>query len=246
MGTGHRINFQIDPKKLPKYSQINSIKLRLRGTNNLTTPVINLTKETAYNSNTGTVIDCMVRAENFLYEVDVTKHVLDNEGNITYFGINTSHSISFYSSLTSTSSYLPQVIIDYVDIEQGLLKNKFVSGNAGRALEYKVGIQSGYPLISKELLNLGGNLMPLNLRLCFDTLRKAQNTVNALYNGMPNGWRLNYGMYLEGATNNYQFFDENGVRHQFKSSINDSSIHYDVAGTGLILIVETKDRKSVV
>ena len=243
MGTGHRINFQIDPKKLPKYSQINSIKLRLRGTNNLTTPVINLTKETAYNSNTGTVIDCMVRAENFLYEVDVTKHVLDNEGNITYFGINTSHSISFYSSLTSTSSYLPQIIIDYVDIEQGLLKNKFVSGNAGRALEYKVGIQSGYPLISKELLNLGGNLMPLNLRLCFDTLRKAQNTVNALYNGMPNGWRLNYGMYLEGATNNYQFFDENGVRHQFKSSINDSSIHYDVAGTGLILIVETNGYK---
>ena len=124
-------------------------------------------------------------------------------------------------------------IYDHV-INKGELKNLLINNYDEDLHALKIDTSK----VSKELLNLGGNLMPLNLRLCFDTLRKAQYTVNALYNGMPNGWRLNYCMYLEGATNNYQFFDENGVRHQFKSSINDSSIHYDVAGTGLILIVE--------
>ena len=114
-----------------------------------------------------------------------------------------------------------------------VINQKYVEGNTGLALDYKVNVRSGRPIYRKGLMSNSTTVVPINLGLYYNPSKSEERELS-----MPNGWNFNYNqkVYVDGA--DYKYVDGKGLIHLFKKAQNSNDVYYDSAGTGLILKVE--------
>lgn len=227
---GGRMNFMINFNEFHKYSQIKSMKVRVKSTAEGNGTTFNLNKEYSLDTDIRGTYETHCADDNGYCEVEVLNRCYESQIGTEYFSLWFLVSATIYNTTTSIDDYKPQLIVEYIDDKESIVNQKNIEGNAGRALDYSVNVRTGRPIFTKTLLSINTTVMPINLNLYYDPL---QANINSSY--MPKGWRFNYNQRLIANDEGYEYIDGMGLRHQFVKSLNSSSVYYDIAGTGLIL-----------
>lgn len=115
-------------------------------------------------------------------------------------------------------------------------RKKFLESNAGNTGDYSVNIKTGAIKFVKNIVSLGGELMPLNLTLVYNPFYGGSQFVK----DYPNGWKLNVQQYIYASEGNFVYVDNNYKEHTFKK-INDS-LYYDVSHSGLLMKISGTDK----
>ena len=222
-----RMNFMVNFDQFHKYSQIKSIKIRVKSTSSGTSFTLN--QEQTMDSTQNAPYSYHMADSNGYCEVDVINYCYASQGYRNYFSLAFLIPSTIYTP-SASNAYKPQLIVEYIDDKESIVNQKMIEGTAGRALNYQVNARTGRPTYTKSLLNINTTVMPINLGLYYDPL--LAETIDYY---MPKGWRFTYDLSLTSNSEGYEYRDGNGLRHQFVKSLNNSNVYYDIAGTGLIL-----------
>ena len=229
-----RVNFSVNKTNFSDYCSINSVKIRFKAVDISGGPSIlfELKKETSSNGdNTGEIISYSKSVAEDIYEIDITD-LYNNTAltDVMYFSIRPMNGTSNFYTLSSLTP--PEVVYNVIDNNQGFLGQDYITGNAGRALNYSINVRNGQPFFTKPLISLGGNLMPINLGLVFN----GTHINEAWFSGMPHGWKTNYHQKIISNTDGTKtYVDSQGLEHIFEKALNSNTVYFDTAGTGLIL-----------
>lgn len=222
------MNFIIDFNSFHKYSQIKSIILKVKFETSAAS--VKLNNEGSLTSNCESSSIEFNSDNNGFINIDLLNYCNLAQLNSNCFSLVFNDTYNIYKDTTSINDYKPQLIVEYIDDCESIINQKTIEGSAGRALNYSVNVRSGRPTFVKPLLSINTTVMPINLGLYFNPL---EATLVSHY--MPKGWRFNYNQTLIPNDEGYEYTDGVGNIHQFVKS-NDSSVYYDISGSGLILI----------
>ena len=84
---------------------------------------------------------------NYYREAELTGEYLKKDTK-AHFAIICDNEIKLY---TNSSSYKPELYIEYLSEEESLSEQKYVEGTAGRALNYAINVRSGRPIFTKRI-----------------------------------------------------------------------------------------------
>ena len=226
------IHFKLDLSEY-KYASFYKVKLRFKQSNSSTAEA-SLAEATEYGMHSSNARDVksVVEGSTYYREVDVTSFYTD-ENLVKYFAILCENSeLGLY---TDSSTYSPEVTIEYICDEESTVNQKYVEGTAGRALNYAVNIRSGRPIFTKGLLENETTVIPLILGLFYDPLNSGVSKYM-----MPKGWNFSYNQMVYREFLEYKYIDGSGLLHTFEtatSAVGNSNVYFDSSGSGLILKV---------
>ena len=217
---------------LEKFSTINKVKLLVYpiGTSK---PIIFLKQTSSLTNNVGTSLGGAICNLDGVYEFDITELFVDNMNGNKFFALTSKTAMQMYNHDSPTESKRPTLVVEYIEHENGLCKEQIVAFGVGDNMEFNLDVRSGASKFSKQLLSYGGENMPFNLSLAFNAINKTEVTSV----GMPSGWKFNYQHKLVESGSDYIYTDGRGEKHRFKKALNSTTVFYDVAGIGLIMIV---------
>ena len=233
----HRINFKINLEDFVPYASINSMKLKLHLTSGITSN-LELCQESSLTSDEGVHLDYF-KSNPTEVEIDLTKHLSGNFDKDMYFSIRTVQVSNDYFEIYSkdcNENLKPEMIIEAIDESIGQIRQAHIDGDIGRAGNYSLNIRSGKISFTKNLFAYGGELDPLALSLNYDIDNRTSNKINGLDNGMPKGWRINYGESIVQEGNSVRYVDSCGCGHIFSLATNSTNKYYDLGGCGLIIV----------
>ncbi|MBO4990517.1 MAG: hypothetical protein J6D37_09330 [Clostridia bacterium] len=110
-------------------------------------------------------------------------------------------------------------------------KQSYCEGSVGEAGSYRVNQRTGFLTFEKELFALGGEKMPMCMKLVY---RQEEAEASDMQTGFPRGWKLNYQQYIYAKEGKYVYVDGDYQRHVF-APITAGSLYYDTDRTGLLL-----------
>ena len=228
-----RVNLHIKRATFQKFETATRVKLRFTSTTSDSAGTIfKITKEDNLESNNkNSLITYSESVGLNEYECDITELFNNASNSDIYIAIRPLNGTCIF--YTTSSNQKPAVVYSLIVVNQGLLNQKFISGSAGRALNYDVNVRNGQVYFSKKLVSLGGLLMPLDLDLVFNNTYKDTEW----FIGMPHGWKTNYHQKIVKQLSEYIYTDSIGIEHRFVKSLNSNTFYFDIAGTGLILKV---------
>lgn len=227
------VYFKINFDAFHKYSSIKSIKMRLQVTTSGAGRSIDIRKSNAMSSSgLGEYVSTYFCDSNGTFEFEVLANCDLLQSN-QIFACLFQTSTTIYTNSASNENR-PQLIVEYIDDKESIINQKKIDGNAGRALDYSINVRTGRPTFSKLLLSNITTVVPINLGIYFDPLN-----ANEADGYLPKGWKFNYNQTITNNNEGYEYIDGRGLRHQFVKSLNDSSVYYDIAATGLVLSVKS-------
>lgn len=227
--SAYMIHFQMELPEI-KYSSIKTVKVRFRQYNNSTANAyLTTSTETGMHTPDTGVLVKLVNEDGVDYrEVDLTNHYI-TKNNKKYFAIICEEGeIKLYND---SSSYKPDLIIEYIDDGESTINQKYIEGYCGNAIKYNVNVRSGRPTFTKSLINNPTTVIPVNLGMYYDPLNGSLSTAQ-----MPKGWNLSYNQRVYFENFEYKFIDESGLVHIFEQATNADNVYFDISGSGLILI----------
>ena len=222
-----RMNFKVNFSAFHKYASIKSVKIKVHTTT--AASVFEVHEEMSLYSDYRNNYGVYGSGGNNYCEVELVGYCNEAFLSEEYFSLYFTMPKTIYTA-SAAKAYQPQLIIEYIDDKESILNQKTVGGSVAQALNYGVNVRTGRPTFTKSLLNINTTVLPINLGLYFDPLQATEAD-----DQMPKGWRFNYQQKLIPNSEGYEYIDGSGLRHQFKSSDNNSNVFYDIAGTGLIL-----------
>ena len=231
INTRNYYNFCVSFSDFNRYATIKSVKLRVYTPNDASETRFLLTLTTNYTSNFGDATISFKYYSNYI-ETDISKYILDQPANMYYFSLFAKNTGYIFNE-SAIDGQKPELIVEYIDTDQGLINQKYISGSVGGRQNYSINVRNGQPFLSKKLLELGGMLQPLNLTLEYNGL----NTTSRIFESMPRGWKFNYQQKIQKYSSHCLYTDSVGNVHTFMLADNSNNIYYDVSGTGLILEV---------
>ena len=236
LGANNKLVLKVNISNLDLFSRLNSIKLSILPNIMRYDKPIKLSLETDFSSNTGEYIEDFVAGELDRYEVDITKYVVGKEDETFYFGISSES--SYPIAIQSYDS--PYVTVNYLEYANSIKNQLLVEGSVGRKINYGVDIRNGALLVSKNLYQFTGCLMPMSLNLIYNSV----NGDSVVEEGLPLGWKLNYFQKVTFESGTATYLDANGVSHKF-SVTGDLNKFHSINGTGMIL-TKSSDGSSMI
>ncbi len=141
---------------------------------------------------------------------------------INYMGVQTILPITITANIKKAKKYL------YFS------ERKFFNVEIGNNV-CKIDAQFGLPNISRELISLGGEKLPLSLSLVYDSQFRQDSTIYERETGLPNGIRTSYHQVCIEQDGEFFYTDSEINLHIFKPTAAINDIWVDSQGTGLLL-----------
>ena len=129
---GDRINFMVNFDEFHKYSQIKSIKVRVKSTSSSTTFTLN--QEQSLYTKIDTSTEYYSADGNGYCEIEIINNCSKEQLYLNYLSLAFRSSTTVYTTSTPTTAYRPQLIVEYIDDKESIVNQKMIEGTAGRAL----------------------------------------------------------------------------------------------------------------
>ncbi|MBE6132912.1 MAG: RHS repeat-associated core domain-containing protein [Erysipelotrichaceae bacterium] len=224
------INFSVSHTMSDLYSY-KSIKVRFKqeGTSIVDADV--------YQSSSGYILSSKLGKANvistsngYYREVDLTNVLLANNSTTMYFAIVTSSTLKLH---TNSSTYKPELVIEYLEDDPSIKNQKFLSGQTCSKDQYNINVRTGELNYGIGLFDISSRFIPFKLDLHYTTRSITNSNI-----GFPTGWKLNAHQYIYQDSSNFIYIDKNGIKHKFTlNGTFKENVYYDTLHTYLVLRV---------